>query len=94
VSAVKARRALGALNLDALDLRGATPHKAAGGNVRTPAAAAQQENEALSAVTPKSALRMLAGAARVELLPGSRMAKELARAQEGEKPKAEWSMRW
>jgi len=94
MSAVKARRALGALNLDALDLRGATPHKAAGGNVRTPGAAAQQENEALSAVTPKSALRMLAGAARVELLPGSRTAKELARAQEGEKPKAEWSTRW
>ena len=102
-SAVKARRALGAFNISALDLR-TTPHKARtpGRQGGTPGVvmAGGQENLCSEAsfqqqcVTPGSSLRMLGGAARVEVIPGSRIAMQLAASALPVTPKPDWTTRW
>ena len=101
-SAVKARRALGAFNISALDLR-TTPHKArTPGRQGTPGAAmaAGQENVCFetgaqqACTTPGSSLRMLGGAARVEVRPGSLLAAQLAASAVPCTPKPDWTTRW
>jgi hypothetical protein len=105
-SAVKARRALGAFNISALDLR-TTPHKARtpGRQGSTPGVmsgvmSGGQENVCSESsmqqqcVTPGSSLRMLGGAARVEVIPGSRIAMQLAASAVPSTPKPNWTTRW
>jgi len=92
-SAVKARRPLSTAPNGTERAASTTPFKA-----RLLAAMVQEPPPTTAASTPGRTpgrgLAMLAGAARIQMKPGSRAAAMMAAASEHEKPAATWSSRW